>query len=493
MTLKITPYLKRVPDPLYLLTSTLFFYLLLTALNPSNKIIAGLFVFLFAAYYIKIKRFAESLLLTYFSSLIIETGKTYQIQLLPPGIFPLQIYPQGFFQNIVVTATHFIAFTMLILVIRKLVEKNNNFKFNILDALILIFYFLKVVSGALSYIPQISLPVELLMLEYPIAYFFARLYIRLDSKLLKNIVYILAGLVLFETVLGGFQLINKSPLGKNIEYQTGIEYFGNTIGETPFTFRSVGTFDHANSLGIWAAAVSILLLTLNLKFKSSIVWAAVVSGLGLMIVTISRSAWLGLLVGLVFITAFTFNHLRKSLISMFKILYRWRLVLVPCGIILLFVFIIPRIESSFYSFQSDAGAAFFRKIQLLDSINLINLHPLIGIGTFMEAYQGLSLDLNTAASATPLAPHNWFVMVALENGIPAVLVFILFIVLSLRKIFFRENLSLFFTAMAASIITMFTAALFQPYMDLEIIFVLLSLTNGDKIRPKYGKARFKTA
>ena len=108
-----------VPNHLFIFWTTLFFFLSILIINPSNKIILVYFVILFFIYYFKIKKFEISLFFTYVSSLIVLTGKTYLIQLVPPGIFSLEIFPFGYSTELVITASHLLAFVMLIHIIRQ--------------------------------------------------------------------------------------------------------------------------------------------------------------------------------------------------------------------------------------------------------------------------------------------------------------------------------------------------------------------------------------
>lgn len=468
----------------YLFGVTLSFYILLLVINPSNYIIAFSFVILFLVYYLKIKKFEVVLFLTYISSLIVQTGKTYPTQLLPVGFFPIEIYPLGYIVNLVITSTHFIAFAMLLYIIRQLISKPRLFKPNPIDLLLVIFYTLKILSAILaSKEPGLSIPFEILSLSNFIAYFYARIFIKPNFALWKNLSYLLGALVVFESLLGFSQLAMKSSLYKNLENQVNIEYFGHAVDETQFTFRPVGTLDHANSLGVWTASVCIFLLASGLKYKSNIIWLSFLTGCVLMITTISRSAWLGFASGSLFLVIYVTKRSKNLLKPLFDFTLKWRFIIIPILLFLFFFFVIPRAENSLYSFQEDAGAAFFRRIQILDAVEIIKLHPVLGVGTFMNVYEGISLNLYTMAASIPLAPENWYLFVAVENGLLTVFVFIFFLILSLRKIFESNGSSMIFISVVSSTVCLIVAAIFQPDINIELILLLLSLTNGGNIVP----------
>lgn len=482
--------IKHASSEKYIFWVTLLFYLLLLFVNPSNKFIAASYLFLFLAYYLKIRNVAESLLFVFVSSLIVQTGKGYSIQLLPPGVFPVQIFPQGYFVNLVITARHFISIAMLIYIVRHFLSKHQSFKITFVDLLLVFFFYLKIISAAfVSKAPELSLPFEILSLANLVTYLFVRIMVKTSPDLWKKLVFVFSALLVFQSVLGLFQLSIKSPLYKNLEYQVNIEYFGNAIDETQFTFRPVGTLYHANTLGIWAASVCIFLFTFSLKNKSNIVKFSSLIGFFLLITTLSRSAWLGFCIGFLYITAVS-KESRFLVKQFFKFIIKWRLVVVPFLIFLIFFFILPRAESSLYSFGENSGALFYRKIQIQDAIEIIKNNPFLGVGTLMGIYEGIYLNLNTVAASIPLAVHNWYFSIAVENGLLAVAVFIFFIILSLKRLLQKVGTSMTFISISAPIICLFTAGLLQAYINIDFILLLLSLTNSANIMSKNAKQTF---
>jgi hypothetical protein len=483
MQSNIIKHVKLASNNNYIFWLNLLFFVFLLIVNPSNYIIAFSFIFLFAMYYLKIRNFELSLLFTFISSLIIKTGKTYLIQLVPAGVFNAEIFPYGFFYTVTITATHFISFVMFLYLIRQFISQHVNFKLNTADFFIIVFYILKILSALFgSDKPEFSIIPELLSLSCLIAYIFVRSFIDNSSKLRGGLSYLLAAIVIFESILGFTQFVAKSPINKRVESQVNIEYFGHSVDETQFTFRPVGTFDHANTLGIWVSSISIILLAVAIKNKTKIFQLSFLSGFTLMIATISRSAWLGFFVGLLFLTVNIYINFKNVLMSNLKYILRWRFLFFPFILILVVVFVLPRMENSLYSFQYDQGGGAFRRIQNLDTVEIIKLNPLLGIGSAMDVYEGIKLNLNTFSARLPLEVHNWFLAIAIDNGLPAIFVFIIFIILSLIKILRSNNKSIFSLSIASFILCLLVAAIFQPIINFEFIILLLSLTNNDNIR-----------
>ncbi len=479
--------IKNVSNEKYLFWTTLIFFLLLLITNLSNKPIIASFLVLFIIYYLKLKKFDLSLFFTFISSSIVTVGKTYHMLLVPPGIFSTEIFPFGYFSNLVITTSSFLAFAMLIYILRQLTFDPKAFKINKTDILIFIFYALKILSAIFgSKNPALSLPFELLSLANLVVYIYARFLFKSGDTLWKNLTYLIAALVVFESLLGFKQLVGKSPIGKNLEFQISIEYYGHAADETQFSFRPVGTFDHANTLGIWTAAMTTFLFIHAFKRKSWTLWFSFLAGASLTVVTISRSAWLGLGASLIF-SIYYISKNYNGLVSPFVgFLSKWKWIIIPVSIFLFVFFIIPRAKNSLYSFQGQAGGGWFRYIQNKDAIMAIGLHPLIGIGDGMEVFEGMSLNSNTFEVDLPLQVHNWYIGTALKNGIPALFTFAFFIALSLQKIFEAKKLTLIALSVSSTIICLLLAAIFQPIINLNIILLLLSLFKDDRIGRKVG-------
>jgi hypothetical protein len=488
MESKILQRLQQASDEKYIYWVTLIFFLSLNLLNPSNKIIALSFAALFLLYTYKLKNVTYSIFYTFLSSTIIYTGKTYPIQIAPEGIFIKDIYPNGYILNLVITSQTFIALVMFFFIVDKFLHKKIKHKPNIIDLLIGLFFITKIFSAIIaSKQPEISLPLEITGLSLPVAYFFNRLFLKTTPKFWKIMTFLFAALITFESVLGFLQLINKSPLGHSIESQVNIEYFGFSPDETMFTFRPNGTFDHANSLGIWTGALCVFLFAMSLIYNSNILWLSLLLGSGLLITTISRSAWLGYFTGILFTAYYIRKKKSRIFTNFFHIIYKTRVILLPLTIFLLFVFILPRAQSSQYSLQNDAGALFFRQIQNTDALELIKLHPFLGIGTGMSVPEGIWLNLNTLRAKLPLEVHNWYLNLALENGIPVLLIFIFFCFLYIKKLYLQKNNYVLKAGITGVFISSVLAAIFQPFLFLNIILIFISLTNYDNmVAPEHG-------
>lgn len=475
-----------IPEEKYLFWVTLSFYILLLVVNLPNKIIALAFGLLFAAFFLKLKRLDISLLFVFIVSLIVETGKTYPIQLIPPGVFPLEIFPQGYFANLVITSSQLISFVMFIYLVRELLLKKGkvlDFKPCWADILLTLFFVFKILSAFFgSRNPELSLPFEILSLSGFVLYFYIRFLIKPDRKFWRYLAFVFCALIVFESVLSLAQLATKSPLYKNLESQVNIEYFGKAVDESEFTFRPVGTFDHANALGIWLASTLVFLLVFVLEGKSNILWISLLAGFVALITTLSRSAWLGFSAGMIFLV-FSLRKRKLLFRELVDKIWKRRFFVIPMLMVLFFFFVLPRVQKSFYSFGSDSGAMFFRRIQIQDAIEIIKMHPIFGVGTLMSVYEGIFLNLYTTAVSVPLQVHNWYFSTALENGLPALIAFVYFMLVSIRNFWYgpAKDKSIL-VGISAVILCLSFAAIFQPYINSTMIIILLSAANGAIIK-----------
>ncbi|MFZ5845042.1 MAG: hypothetical protein ACOY0S_01065, partial [Patescibacteria group bacterium] len=116
--------LKEISEKKFSFGATLIFYLLLWLFDPENKIIAASFLGLAGLFYLRFRDLRLSILLSYIASLIVNTGKTYIFQLippgifLPPGIFPPDQWPEGYLVRLVIAPKHVLAGLLSLIMLR---------------------------------------------------------------------------------------------------------------------------------------------------------------------------------------------------------------------------------------------------------------------------------------------------------------------------------------------------------------------------------------
>lgn len=476
-------FLKSTPEQ-YVFYVSLACYSLLWLINPDNKIIALAFTLLPVLYYVRLRDSRMSLLFAYLTSFIIFTGKSYDVQLIPPGIFPLNLYPLGYIIPLIISPKHILAVMMVFVLVRDLVQSRFClFKPTKADVALFLFYAWVIISDLFaSKRLEVSLPFSLLALEGVIVYCYILSYAKKAYTLLPCVLWLFASIVLFESVISFQQYMNASPIYKNIESQVNIEYFGKAVDEIEFAFRPVGTFDHANSLGLSLSFFLSLLLIWLFKYQKSLLLYIYLGGIIALAMTLSRSAWLG------YGASFLFSLYVLEKVKHVKIpkIFTQRLTMISIiGILLVYYFVFPRGDKSLYSFGFGGGGGELRSLQLQDTLSLIAQHPILGVGTLISVQETRTLNPLGVFSSVPLSIHNWYLLLMAEHGIPSLIFFALFMVLSIKPILGtvrKANLSdpvlCLSVGILAGILSLFIVGLFQPFIGLSLILISFAIVRG---------------
>lgn len=466
--------------------ATSIVYSFLWFINPGNKIIAVSFLFLIIIFLYKLKDIRLSLLLAYLASFIIFTGKKYVIQLVPPGVYPLEIYPIGYVVNLVISPKHILAGLMAVFLFRDfIVNKISLSKLGFKDILIFLFFSWLIVSDVVaSERLAVSLPFSLLSLEWLILYLYLRFYYVKNSRLVLYLLWLFASLVFVESFVSLLEFIGSSPVIKNIEAQLEFVQFGQATDELLFRFRPSGTFGHPNYLGMWLSFFLSLFLAIIIKFPKKVFLAAFTAGMASLAMSLSRSAWLGLTVSSL-ATLYILEKVKKIKITIPPIISRNFVGYAIIAIFLVIFFILPRAEKSIYIFSK--GGAYLRFLLVEENIQLIKQNPLFGVGSQMSVPEGLNANPSGILERDALIPHNWFLLIAVEHGIPAAIFFLAFVILSTREIWLdilkarMDRLGDYFRIGAVSaFLSMLIISLFQPFIGIGLILLSLGILGSER-------------
>lgn len=476
--------IKKIDIPVL----SIIFFLGIYILNPSNYVIILFFTILFFLYNMSIRNVRVSLFLIFIISLSIITGKTYSIQLLPQGSVNIDQAPSGIFLWLTISYSHIITYLMVLIVLLDLFKKKTDIRrIYPMDIAVICYFFSILISNLLySDMPEISSIETFFLSSIPISYFYLKIYQKYIFAY-KNVIFLLiCSVVISQSVISGMQYINKSPLGKTIEYEKNLQTVGDTAEQSPFSFRPLGTFGHANQLATYLAFCLPIALALLLQKKTFLTITGVCFGTFAILLSLSRSSWLGLTAALVFFiyTVYIYNHrFRRSLLFFWNhLLFTWQTTVVTLIMLIISTFYMaPRLEQSLYTFNTTEGGLYIRLEQIKNSIQLIQMHPLFGVGSDMNIIKGLEIDPNGVMYIFPSVVHNWFLFVTVENGIITLL-----ILLSIFTILFvrsekditqkkKDNQNLLRIGVLSGIISCTVMGLFQPYMPLTLIILYGSL------------------
>ena len=477
---------KNIKPEYYLFIITTLFYLTVWIINPSNKLIVGSFIAYIYLLNWRLKHLRKSLLLGFLVSTIVFTGKRYSIELIPPGIFDIEVFPNGYVVDLIVTPAHVIAAVMAAVWLRDfVVGKFSPAKiFTKLNLLLIGYYALILISDLFgSGQTNISLLFSVLAFNGLILYFFLQAYSENLNKILLFLVSIFCSIVVFESFISFQQYLSKSPIGKNLESQLSIETWGREPDELEFTYRPTGTFHHANSLASDLVFWLTLIFTAYLKSRDRKLVYILGLGLAALTMTLSRSAWIGFGASIVSILFIVEKLKRKNIIPLLfnkKIL--WLLLLVP---FLLYFFVLPRAEKSIYSFSEGAG--YFRLEQIEPTLKIIMVNPILGIGRRMLVLEALDLAPESVFGRIAYEVHNWYLLTAAEHGLFSLVIFMVFLLISVKLItldILSEKLSslteYFRIAVIGGAAAFLLMGLFQTTSGEFYLLTFLGLLNGRK-------------
>lgn len=399
----------------------------------------------------------------------------YSLTLIPDSItLPSQFDPKIYFY-----LSDLLGIVLLIIGLIK-IRKNDQEK----GALLLLFLFC---SAALSIAasPFVHLPIayiRLLQFLTPLSLCFFLVH----SSLSKKQIFKIASLSIFSAALIqsflaviqyfsqqslGLRIIGEQPLNSFINVSGGYRWlpdqWTHRLAADPVIYRAMGTMSHANMLG-GLLAVSLLItvyfFAFHRKYRICLAPAYLIQLFALGI-TYSRSAIFAYLIGALVWLAWM--RLRC------KIVLTGTLALIICSGSIVGVLLSRQIlqrggvvNTTELSRASDQERLYYQDI----AMRMIEKHPLMGIGygqfaIRMPSYLPQGADPSIESGNT--AVHNIFLLLATENGLPSLIIFLCWIGLILWSGWrTREHL-----AETGLLFSAWTALLFIGCCDLYPIFM----------------------
>lgn len=473
-------FVKAKPEFFVFFVSTLFYYLL-WYFNPENKIIVISFFILFSVFYLRVRDFRLSLFLSYLVSSVIYTGKMYNFQLIPAGVFPKELFPDGYILLFIISTRHILSFLMAVVLIRDLVSSGfKMFRLSLQDIILVGYYLWILISDLLvSGNLEISLLFSTLSLEALIVYFYLRALTLKRVRLTRLLFWVFISMVVFQVGISFQQFAYSSPISKNIGYPVRISYFGMAPDELQFRFRPIGTFPHANMLATWLSYSLSIIFVFFYKKINYLFYTLFIFVLTVLLMTLSRGAWVGSFISVMFILYIMEKVKRKNISGIIK---KHIISLLILGVVLLVLFVAPRTISSIYSFTEGVGGGPFRLSQIIETVDIIKKYPIFGVGTAMSLQKGIEINPHGIYAQAPLQVHNWYFLQTVEHGIPSVVLFLLFVILSFRKLanIILESKMVTFNDYArlgffTGCISIFIVGFFQPFLFMIPIYVTACL------------------
>ena len=100
------------------------------------------------------------------------------------------------------------------------------------------------------------------------------------------------------------------------------------------------------------------------------------------------------------------------------------------------ILVLPRMIKAFNFFQPESGGE--ARLRLIkESLNLIKTYPLFGSGKGLSVLNMFKLNPLGITSVFPAPVHNFYLLLASEGGLPALLFFFLFLTFIAKENFTR--------------------------------------------------------
>ncbi len=407
--------------------------LYLTLFFSTNNKIFFLAIIIFALYlFWLLDDFKKALWLTLVAVIPFNWGlRNWDLQIpLPFDFFTLN--KEITFLHFSLSAKFLLSVFLAIILIPEIKKKNFSFKnydFYLiaffLIGLLALFFVEHIQAGIFGYLP---------VFQGFLLFFLAKYFLK-EPKVLTLTLNIILVLAIFEGFLATSQFLFHQPLGKIIEESLFLNPYGQVAREDIFIFRASGSFADPNTMAVfWVTLMPLFLsqmihkspLMINRWFLSL---AFILGFLGL-VSTFSRFAWV------VFVLAallLIFYLRKKKEISFKKYRYVFLLVAVICLIIA--PFLVQRILGFYNSLWVGPNSGLTRIDLIKESLVIIGQSPFWGVGpgNFLPAMA--NNNVTGIANSFFYPVHNLYLFLASETGLPALLCFLLFLILLLRRSF----------------------------------------------------------
>jgi hypothetical protein len=277
-------------------------------------------------------------------------------------------------------------------------------------------------------------------------------------NVLKTFTLIVALLLSVNILVGAGQYLKRGTLNIKIEQSTVIPEFGQGADENGTQFRPIGLQTHANMFAN-ELVISLFLLLFLLRYlqqrSSFIPWSVeyglVAMTIGMIALTLSRTAYLALAAALVY---FFFAE-RQRFLSTFRTvrqrLHAWIWVLILVALVVVPV-IAERLLYSLNSFGVGGGITTRQALEKV-AFELIEKHPFLGIGPGMFIPEGFKQSPDGIMKYFPESVHNGFLLYLTEHGALAfgtMMLFLMTLFAFIRRNFLKSIQTVVFAGLIAT-------------------------------------------
>lgn len=479
---KIRKYIINILNDktLFVFFTTLIYFVSVFLFNQTNKTLIGTSIVLLLIHWWRSKNFSLAVFLTYMTVSAFIIGKTYEIEMIPPGVIRSEYFPNGLLSQLVIDVSDIYIIIMLVSVISCTGKIGfPRFFKKPLIYLVIANFFGILSTFIISSRPDISLFYTIQSLLLPLLLLFIMIRIRDVPNIKAIIITFIIAFVLFESTVALGQFIKNGFLGSSLE-NTGYVWAGTSTDEDVFRFRPLGTTSHPNALSqtlicLIPVLFSLLYGTKKLLPKATIV--ALAASLITVVLIRGRSAWFSLFMSVLFMLYVLEKKwkLRLSLTPKTKKLVAVCVILTVIGILMVFP---QRLSQTLLSWQDEASGS-TRWLLMKEWGQLIILNPVLGVGPGMSVVEAFYQNTSGVLTYFPEAVHNFYLLMASETGLISLFFFILFILINIKMLLTDiTHLPIKDRLLPIGVITGLGTLLinwfFQPYANGMTILLILS-------------------
>lgn len=464
-----------------------FLYLLITIFSPSHK-----FVFVISSiYFLLMVYLTGSIIKTIFYSFfplwLFRVGREFVFTAVPPESIESAFYwGEGRNLTFELTAFFILGITSVFVLVALYIKKRGRILMPNFLLFFLVTFLLHFISSALSTSGGVlSFLYTISEFSYLVWLLFAIYLIRSVKssgkvEILTTLFLILFGILVLEAGVTLLQVANRSVLGLSVEKVLTTPSFGAGAEESALLYRPIGLNYHANGLANWVIALfyAMLLLWFRVKgvfpkYVSSLLITTTV-GLSVLVIllTLSRSAYLGLFISFVAFYLFDRNSLLKAKSFLLRYLKNFKIPILVILIFLSFI-IVNRVLSSIYSFDETGGFS-TRREQVVEAMELVRTKPALGVGIGMFIPSIFDFNPQGSVRYFPENIHNGFVLYLAERGLLAMFLYIIGIYLFLRIVVSIRLSKTVKLLIISGIISNYVMMLFQPFVNTLSINILVA-------------------
>lgn len=472
----------------YLFWALCFYVLSMFADNARMLLLlsAGYFLLFF---YLS-KNLCVSLFSTYLVNLPFQIGKTLNFTFLSRTELNLPYRASGIESMFVISTKEIILVAMAVLILHQIIIRRFRIKFDLIFILLSL-YFVSILIATLFGAKQkeVSLLFCLYEIKPLILYVFWQMILSTKIKVLPHILSLFIAMVILQFALIMFQLFQEKPLGLTIEPTRENVPIDPDLELGSFQIRPTGTFLHSSNLISFILPFLAIYFPFLFQFFNSTGGAEpyiFIMTILIAVATLSRGAWL---VGFLVIMSSLWMYEKKwrQKLSLNRLARRALFWLTTVVVVLLPIFVIPRVLNSFTYLDSSGGLT-TRARQINETVKIIRENFLWGVGLETDtAYVYKNSQKGSIFRIFPEPVHNYYLRLALQVGIFPLLIFISILILLFQKLitayryspYFRQKASVFSFIMAVSSICLY--ANFQPVLSLSdvVLFTLIGVKQNE--------------